>query len=185
MFIQNLPAINVKVCKTFLTDGQEQGLEDAYLVAVKSIPGRPLLFTVYLDTGASWSGLPITALYCDRFNPIHYDKEPYTIQECQPFSCLEGDINVITYDLLKNAEAKIKIKGEAVKANYLFTIDYLGEGLAEDPAQHKTHNIFVLDTGQLVAYPNNMILWQDGYFAYKPHDYPKYKRTNKYWMGSK
>lgn len=182
MFIQNLPAINVKICKTFLTNNQEQGLEDAYLVAVKSIPGRPLLFTVYLDTGATWSGLPITAIYCERFNVA--TKKDYTIQECQPFSCLEGDINVITYDLLKNAEAKIKIKGEVVKANYLFTIDYLGEGLSEDPSQHKTHNIFVLDTGQLVAYPNNMILWQDKFFAYSPETLPNYKRTNKYWMGS-
>jgi hypothetical protein len=185
MFIQNLPAINVKVCKTYLTDGVESGLEDAYLLAVKSIAGRPLLFTVYLDAGAAWSGLPITAIYCDRFNPINYDAPPLEIEEAQPFSCLEGDINVITYDLLKNAEAKIKIKGEVVKANYLFTIDYLGEGLSEDPSQHKTHNIFVLDTGQLVAYPNNMILWQDGFFAYSPDEMPKYKRTNKYWLGSK
>lgn len=183
MFIQNLPAINVKVCKSYLTDGQESGLEEAYLLAVKSIPGRPLLFTVYLDTGAVWSGLPITALYCDRFDKINYNAPPLLIEEAQPFSCLEGDINVVTYNLLKNSQAylgKDKIQG-----NYLFTIDYLGEGLAEDPSQHKTHNVFVIDTGQLVAYSNNMILWQDGFFAYKNDEFPKYKRTNNYWIGSK
>lgn len=183
MFIQNLPSINVKVCKTYLTDGAESGLEDAYLLAVKSIPGRPLLFTVYLDTGATWSGLPITAIYCDRFNPINYDAPPLEIEEAQPFSCLEGDINVITYDLLKNAKASIG--KEKHQGNYLFTIDYLGEGLTEEPSQHKTHNVFVLDTGQLVAYPNNMILWQDGFFAYNPKEAPNYKRTNNYWLGSK
>jgi hypothetical protein len=182
MFIQNLPSINVKVCKTYLTDGAESGLEDAYLVAVKSIPGRPLLFTVYLDTGATWSGFPITAIYCDRFNPIVKDALDLSIEQAQPFSCLEGDINVITYDLLKNAKANIG--KEKHQGNYLFTIDYLGEGLTEDPSQHKTHNIFVLDTGQMVAYPNNMILWEDKFFAYKNESFPNYRRTNKYWIGS-
>lgn len=183
MFIQNLPSINVKVCLSYLTNEQESGLEDAYLIAVKSIPGRPLLFTVYLDTGATWSGLPITAIYCDRFNPINYNAPPLSIEEAQPFSCLEGDINIITYDLLKNAKASLgqnKLQG-----NYLFTIDYLGEGLTEEPSQHKTHNIFVLDYGQLVAYPNNMILWSDGFFSYSPENPPKYRRTNNYWLGSK
>lgn len=182
MFIQNLPSINVKVCKSYLTNGQESGLEDAYLLAVKSIPGRPLLFTVYLDTGASWSGLPITAIYCDRFNPINYDAPPLSIEEAQPFSCLEGDINVLTYNLLKNAKAYLG--PDKLVGNYLFTIDYLGEGLAEEPSQHKTHNIFVLDTGHLVAYPNNMILWTDGFFAYEPGTAPDYRRTNKYYLGS-
>ena len=183
MFIQNLPAINVKVCRSYLTDNKESGYEDAYLLAVKSIPGRPLLFTVYLDTGAAWSGLPITAIQCDRFNPI--DKNTFLkIEQAQPFSCLEGDINVITYDLLKNARATLKAHPTNFTGNYLFTIDYLGEGLSEDPSQHKTHNIFVVDTGHLVAYPNNMILWEDKFFAYKNDEFPKYRRTNKYWIGS-
>jgi hypothetical protein len=34
-------------------------------------------------------------------------------------------------------------------------------GWSETPDQHKNHHIIVLQTGQLIAYPNNRLVWLD------------------------
>jgi hypothetical protein len=176
-FVANTPTIKVLAKKEFLTQGKEIGLEEAYLVGVKSTNNGPIHFTVHLESGAIFSSLPITALLCDKYNK---NISPFNIplEKAQPYSCLDGEINVIQYDYFKNYTIETKNFGSGV---YLFTIDYRGNGLSDDPEQFKTHNIIALDSGDLVALPNNEILAVDDHFT-KSNGFPAYKRNNKYYL---
>jgi len=178
MFIANTPVIRVKVYSEFL--GKPAGtLEEGYLVAVTSISSRPLFFTVHLESGALWQRLPINAISCERFD-AKLTMEPLELEIAQPFSCLEGDINVIEYNHLKNYEVEIKVDNKLETGYYLFTVDVAGPGLSEDPVQHKSHNVIVLECGRLVAVPNNHCLFKDRYFT-KSLD-TSYKRVDKYYV---
>ena len=65
-------------------------------------------------------------------------------------------------------------------ANYLFTINYQGDGIAEDPEQYKTHNIVVLNNGQLAAVPNNIMKAKDNWFSTDKK--MKYARIKKHYF---
>jgi hypothetical protein len=180
-FTVNLPSIRVKVRNSFLNE-QMSGFTEAYLVAVTSINTRPLFFTVHLETGAVWSRLPIHAIYCERYGEISNITLPLPLGVAQPYSCLPGSINVITYEHLKHCRVKVKCTDKIERnGTYLFTVDVNGDGLAEDPTQHKTHNVIVLDSGQLITYPNNMILFTDEFFT-EANGWPNYRRTDKFWI---
>jgi hypothetical protein len=156
---------------------------EANLIAVTSISNGILAFTVHLETGALWSRLPINALFIRRFN-ANATPSVMSLDLAQPYSCLEGDINVIAHPYLKNYEVTIFEGGkrnQPRKGHYLFTVDYLGTGLAEDPVQFKTHNVCCLDTGELIAYPNNYLLFTDSYFTVSESP-PQYKRQDKYYI---
>lgn len=146
----------------------------AYLMSVQASPNSALLFTVYTEHGAIFSGLPLEALLL--FIPEIADINEYTNEQLQPYSCLEGVAPVISYELLKDASALVVVAGETVNATYLFTIPYCGRGLAEDPEQTKTHNIMALYNGQLAALPNNHCLFQDNWFVGVPKTWPPYSR---------
>lgn len=174
-FTVNIPSFRCNVRDRFLGDGT--GSSQAYLIACTSIPNRPLFFTAHLFTGAIWSRLPIHALWSDFFDHGIGQPDELTLDQAQPYSCLGGDIQYIEYQHLKNYRVKLD-SGQS--GTYLFTIDIIGQGLAEDPEQHKTHNICVLDNGNLVAFPNNKLLFLDEYFT-DGQTFPKYKRQSQYW----
>ncbi len=180
MFYSTIEPIKIAVISHYLNGGKTSSVSntiEAYLIGVKAVTNRALQFTVYTENGAVWSGLPIEALVCNKFNT--FKQGGWRNEALQPFSCLEGPIQVYVHPLVENQNLKIKILG---KANYLFTIDYAGRGLSEDPEQFKTHNICVLENGQLCAVPNNYCEFEDNWFKSSP---PKnYKRNSKtYFAG--
>ena len=179
-FVANLPQLKVYVRKDYLTQKSEDSSEfvEAYLVSVKSLMARPLLFTVYTEHGAVYSGLPINAL--STSNAINQE---FTLEQAQPFSCISPTISVIKYDFTKDMDVLVRINGELVLGQYLFTVEYGEGGLGEDPEQFKTHNVISLYDGCLVAFPNNMLLFQDGFFAGKNDEFPKYMRNSRYYKG--
>lgn len=176
----NIPSLKVYVRNNYLglTDSN---LTEAYLIAVTSISNRPLFFTAHLVTGAVWGRLPISAIVCDRYLEKQLLTQPQEIPlaKLQPYSCLYGNICYVRYEHLKDYVVKTKTLG---KGYYLFTIDVEGPGLAEDPEQHKTHNIIALESGNTCALPNNYCLFTDEYFACDLNVVPKYKRNPKYFL---
>lgn len=142
-------------------------LVEAYLVAVTAQAGRPLLFTVLLENGALFSGLPISALFCEKYGAeVSTTSQCLSVVEAQPWSCLEGPAQIVEYELLLDAQVWVRTpRLENRNCFYLFTIDYHGEGLAQDPEQSKSHNILVTDHGQLLAMPNNYCLFRNEWFT--------------------
>lgn len=179
-FIINTPTIPVRVFNQYL------GLSEAestpgYLSNVKSVDGNALMFSVYLETGAMFSNLPIEAIWCEKY-PVRKD---YFLQtkELQPYSCLDGDIDIIEISLLKHCPVVCNIDDNDYDGVYLFTIDYNGTDLADVPEQRKTYNIIQLDNGQLAALPNNRCLFlNDSLTNSEDGEYPKYKRSTKYYV---
>lgn len=182
-FTDSTPAIRLYVRNKYLglTDND---ITEAYLLSVTSVANRPLMFTVHLETGALWSRLPITALYMNRYLKHETVPTEMSLELAQPFTCLDGSIQVIAHPHLKNYEIIAKMNNEVSTGHYLFTVDVVGDGLAEDPVQFKTHNICVLNNGNLIAYPNNYLLFKDGYFTEKLTEMPAYKRQDVYYHGS-
>lgn len=159
------PTIHVAVNNKFLTDGGTEGATEGYLVAVKCVENRPLLFTAHLKNGALYSGLPIHAIY--HIEKLAAAKLGSNIELCQaqPWSCLAGPVNLVELPYLRNYDVEIRSPDLVGTGMYLFTIDYHGNNLAADPTQYKLHNIISLDGGPLVAMPNNYCKFLDRFFT--------------------
>ena len=171
----NVPPVLVQVNASFIS--QKTGFINAYLVAVRCIKSRPLLFTVHLENGALYAGLPINSLFYPDSS-----KNPIELEVAQPWSCLEAPANALVLTHVKDYDVQINSPTYKDDGTYLFTIDYSGDGLAQDPEQHKAHNIIATADSSLVAMPNNYCLFKDKYFtgdcAVEPKDL---RRQTKYW----
>ena len=166
----NAPSIKMSVGAHYIT-GETGDPIACYLLGIDARENQHLRFSVYLESGAIWSGLPIEALRSDRAEIT--ESQLYENHDLQPFTCLDGIVSSIAYKLLLNATIKTPLG----LGCYLFTINYQGTELSDDPEQHKTHNIIALDNGQVCALPNNMIRVQDNWFADQDMDISKYKRS--------
>jgi hypothetical protein len=66
------------------------------------------------------------------------------------------------FSFLKNHKVTALGRDGVIRTgNYLFTLDWMRTGWSETPDQHKNHHIIALQTGQLIAYPNNRLVWLD------------------------
>lgn len=179
------PPLKVRVLTRFMSNSAALArhpelpqLVDGYLVAVTAQAGRPLLFTVLLENGALFSGLPISALYCEKYGAeISPFPQGLSVVEAQPWSCLEGPAQIVEYELLLDSQVWVRTpRFENRNCFYLFTIDYHGEGLAQDPEQAKSHNVLVSDQGQLLAMPNNYCLFRNEWFTGGQDAFPTWLR---------
>jgi len=181
--VQNTPAIKVRINNSYLTNHTGHGFTEAYLLAVDCRAFDRIRFTVFLASGGIWSGLPIEAIYCDRFGSGEAQAQVYTTPELQPYTCLEGPYSVFEYAALKSAALAVisgALKGS--EASYLFTINYTGGGFAECPEQYKTHNLVVLANGQLAALPNNYVKVVEPWFTVESTEKLPYRRDSKYYF---
>ena len=186
--ISNVPHFNCWVRKEFTSNHTNYHGEFLHAVAfaVNTIPDRSLSFQVVftgcemdledgpdenIHGGAMWARMPIEALVADI--PLEDWPEPMLDHLCQPWDCEARDHSVITMDRVSSSPWICKIDGEFYTGKYLFTVDYTGNDIADDPAQHKqSHVLYLTDagnwTGNFVALPNNRVratspaLWRTG-----------------------
>lgn len=176
--------IHCKVRLSFVTNREQMGLEDCYVFAVTILENRTLLFTCHTENGAVYSRLPIWAFQHDNFNPeIDHVRSLNVgnIMSLCPWGCLGYDASIIEHAYLKDYEASCKIEDQFFDGRYLFTIDYNKGLYAQDPEQHKTHNIFELETGHYCALPNNHFKLEDSHFTNKDTNCAHYRRNEIYW----
>ena len=177
--ILDLPEpIHCHVLQEYLTNGAENSVEECYIFAVTALENRTLLFTCHTENGAVFSRLPIWAFRTKDYTDAGEDLDLETL--C-PWSALGGNASIIKHRYLKDYEVKCKIGDEFVAGRYLFTIDY-NEGLyAQDPEQHKTHNVIELDSGFYAALPNNFCLFEDSHFVKSAPKSSHYARNEIYF----
>jgi hypothetical protein len=172
----NLPAKKIFIRSEYLSaDGVKDDFVAAYFVAVKAVANKALQFTVYTEHGAIFSGLPIEAIT----SRPEIKGTPLTNEELQPFTCLEGPVSLVSYELLKDANLDTKL---GISGSYVLTLDYEGSGLAEDPEQYKTHNLIQLDNGQFAALPNNYCYFKDNWLR-SNKKFPYKRPSKKYYAG--
>jgi len=118
-----------------------------------------------------WARMPIQALVADI--PLEEWPDPMEDHLCQPWDCESREHSTVILDRVSSSPWICKIGGDLYTGRYLFTVDYTGNDIADDPAQHKQSHVIYLTgasswTGNFVALPNNRVratspaLWRTG-----------------------
>lgn len=137
---------------------------EGYIFGACSIRNSALLFHVYLNNGAIFYRLPISA-FC--FKP--YPEQ--SVQELEWWDAFGYDVEFIQYSFLKEFEGKVQLKNNKIyNCKYIGTFDWgniLDKNdytLTETPDQHKCLHFLALDNGNFALAPNNKIIWDDSFF---------------------
>ena len=186
ILISNIPHFHCWVRREFTANHQKYHGDflHAMAIAVNTIPDRCLSFQVVftgcesdntdnpnIHGGAMWARMPITALVADV--PLDKWPEPMQTYMVQPWDCSSREHEIIKMDRVSSSPWTCKIDGKFYNARYMFTVDYTGNEIADDPAQHKQSHVLELTdagkwTGNIVALPNNRVratspaLWETG-----------------------
>jgi len=178
--IIEVPPFKVEVDTMYMTDFKTGGVEEGYVQAIKVNNNDCIRFLVHTEFNAIYSWLPLEAIYYDKKN----GDAKLATNVLQPYTCLEAPAQYFVIRSIENQKVKVFLDKD-YEAVYLFTIDYMGDGLASDPVQSKTHNVcFLKDSNQICAVPNNKMLVLGSYISDNT-DIPKhYKRqTRRYFAG--
>jgi hypothetical protein len=154
----NLPYMEVYVARWAVTDGKKkEGSERGWLYAAKAPHHKALQFHVLLESGASYWGLPISALKTTE------EDGWLSLSDAQLWSNISTNVSVTEFKFLRRMACSVRLRnGKTEKGIYRFTIDYEGQGdLSDTPNEHKCAHIIELDSGHLVAYPNNRVVFND------------------------
>jgi len=154
----NVPCIEVYVARWALTNEEEkEGSERGWLYGVKSSRHKALQFHVLLESGASYWGLPLNAIKTNK------DNGWLELSNAQLWSNISDKISSVEFDFLRRLSCDVLLKSKKLeRGTYRFTIDYEGQGdLSDTPNEHKCAHIIELDSGHLVAYPNNRVIFND------------------------
>ena len=176
----NLPPIPVYVWDYFLynLDSSFTGKTKGHLVSVRGRSNQALQFSVLLDNGALFTGLPANAI---TFTPgLTNNIRP--LPDCQMWDCVSDDIEVFTIETLRYMDCEVNA-GQLgwTSGMYLFTIDFVGEGLSRNPVDWKQFHVIQSNTGYLLLYPQYKIRFSDKSLV-TGDNIPEYKANERHWI---
>lgn len=177
----NLPPVRVYVWDYFLfdCDSNKVGKTGGHLVSVRARQNQALQFSVILDTGALFTGLPAHAITF-REDLINGKLE---LPDAQMWDCISDDVEVFCMESLRYAECEVRPSMINAKlGTYLFTIDFVGEGYSRHPTHWKMlHAVQTLD-GYFMLYPQYRITFLDKALYENSGNVPVYKANSKHWI---
>lgn len=162
----NVPTIHCYVCREFLTNNTESGLEEGYIFGVMSLKGWAVMFHILLKSGAHFRFVPLHAILTKNTIPTTL----YELSNLQLWDCFSYKVDVTVFDLLKDSHCKAYLRNKSVvNGRYLFTLDWLPDkeetpGLILQPDQNKCGHVIELENGQLACLPTNRVAFADAYF---------------------
>lgn len=152
---QSTPPIDVLVKESFMT-GSGNGFIPGILTHVRAVSNHALQFSVLMDDGALYTGLPVSAL-ATRQNGLGS-----ALSEVQMWDAIDSSIEVFTIDLLREMRCSVKlVSGQIVEGVYKFTIDANGDGLSRHPYHWKMYHVVFDDLGRVLLYPQYRIQFLD------------------------
>lgn len=176
----NLPPIPVYIWDYFLfdSDSNKTGKTKGHLISVRGRSSQALQFSVLLEDGALFTGLPANAI------TFREDKilDKINLQDAQMWDCVSDDIEVITLETLRYMDCEVKA-GELgwLSGKYLFTIDFVGEGLSRNPVDWKQFHAIQTIRGDFLLYPQYKILFRDKSLT-DVKEVPKYIANKNHWI---
>lgn len=176
----NLPPIRVYVWDYFLfdCDSSKEGKTGGHLVCVRARSNQALQFTVLLDNGALFTGLPAHAITF-REDVINGKLQ---LPDAQMWDCVSDDIDVFCMESLRYAECTVRPSMiNAKSGTYLFTIDFVGGGYSRHPTHWKQLHAVETTDGYLMLYPQYRIVFSDAALM-GDDEIPKYKANTKHWI---
>lgn len=158
---------------------------EGVIISVRCLPGQAALFQVLLNNGVMRDKLPSHALMTiDKLPspdlPFHY---------LQIWNCFSYNFTITQLSYVYDTKVEVFMKDKNwYKGSYYATINWGSNDvntditLAEDPLEHKSHHIILLDNGQIALQPNNRIKWSEPSFVTKPFpEKPDYLVNNEYF----
>lgn len=166
----NIPPIEAMVRLEFMNqhDPQYTGrYVECQIFAVASLPAQTPLFHFTCPDGGIWWRMPIHA-FCWKECPAR------TLSDLVLWDSFSHHISCFTADLLRNKKMSItKRDGTKESGQYMFTLDWFGDGFAEVPGQHKSGHVIKLDDGNFAIQPNNRIRLFDPNFTTNSERIPR------------
>ena len=158
------PLLRVWVRKEFLYNFEKGHGEliGGNWISIRANKHEALLFETMLDNGSMFDKLPIEAFVTREDAEIEYEQHELAVWDIDTWW-----ITQISKASLRHMDCYVRIGKKMVPGQYLTTIDQfdvLGEvptSCASQPEEHKTHNIILLENGQIAVQPNNRVLWSD------------------------
>lgn len=151
----SLPSIGIYVRNKYLNG--LPGMTWGYLASVRALSNQALQFSVLLENGALYTGLPASAL-C-----FAADTPDISLSDAQMWDNISSNIEVFTIDLLRYMPCTVKLSsGFVISGTYRFSIDYCGDkDLSRDPIHWKQAHCIEGDKGEFLLYPQYRIQFQD------------------------
>lgn len=158
---------------------------EGIVISVRCMPGQVSLFQVLLNNGVLRDKLPSHALLTSPNTPtpdlpFHY---------LQIWNCFSYNFTLLQLNFIKDAPVEIYMKNRQwYSGKYFATINWGSNdintdiSLAEDPMEHKSHHIILMNNGQVALQPNNRIKWSEPSFVTKPFPTkPDYLVCNEFY----
>ena len=170
----NLPPIGVFVRNKYLVKPSDSTYGDktwGRLIGARSLSNQAIQFQVLLNTGALFTGLPANAICFEEDAP---DRD---LIDCQMWDSVSSSINFVQYKTLLYMPCDLMLKSkEVVKAEYLFTIDHVGEeDLSRCPTEWKMFHAVKSEEGNFHIYPQYRLRFLDDALCDKANsEMPKY-----------
>ena len=171
----NIPATYAQVRREYLYDlkAHHGEVEDCILFGIASISGSPILFHAFMENGAIFYRLPISAFVQRSFNISQVPR--MRLDELVLWNSFSYYPSITTFDLLAGQSGKYIGKNKKwYHGTYLFTVDWahpetniVDTDHSEIPAEHKCAHILALENGNYAAQPNNRIIWSIPSFTVK------------------
>jgi hypothetical protein len=160
---------------------------EGVLLSVRCMSGQVALFQVLMNNGVVRDKLPSHAFLTEPSLPepdlpFHY---------LQIWNCFSSNFTIIALNYLYDTRVSVFMKDKKwYEGNYYATINWAENDkdcdltLAQDPMEHKSHHIILLDNGQIALQPNNRIKWGEPSFVTKPFPENPDFLVNKEWFNS-
>ena len=147
------------------------------LVSVRALKNQALQFSVLLETGALYTGLPASALTTSE------NDDGLSVSDSQMWDNISGHIDVFVIEQLKYMACTVKINDAVLEGQYLFTIDYVGyNDLSAHPEHWKQLHVIELFGGSIVCYPQYRIRFKDKALCDKSGEpLPQYRANTTTW----
>ncbi len=172
--LSSTPAIPCMVRDEFLLGEPAMGYVRALIVGFNAIPHRAPSFVVLLATGAKYDPVPLHGL-CTQ--PC----EALPLSELCWWDCFSSEHSIEVIETLRHMRCEVRTRsGKTLPGHYVFTVKWSG-GFADVPAEHKTHDLIELESGQFAMMPNNKVRWLDASFVDSSVECPRYSRNTRTW----
>lgn len=150
---------------------------DVMVFGVASSPGRALGWHVMTDTGAVFWRLPIHALCHKKTAPAR------KLNELQLWDSFGEKVTATQFPALLGVKTRALLANKSTAdGEYMFTVDWWGNGYSDNPGQNKCAHILQLNEGNYAALPNNRILWAESSWVSKPFEtVPDFQRNTHVW----
>jgi len=181
----SLPPLKVFVRNKFThhVDSPEyNNMEHGRLIGIRSLSNQAMQFTVLLETGALFTGLPANAICFSE------DAPDRGLIDCQMWDSISSTVQYVQFETLLYMPCNLKLhSGEMIKGEYLFTIDHVGkEDLSRDPTEWKMFHCIKSEEGNLHLYPQYRLQFLDEALCTDSNEsLPRYTYNTKiYRLGS-